>query len=218
MINLTIGTVPLAGVGFGVYRLRRFVGSPLRPLTRRLEALGEARESESDTGELSPRTRMMIAVVGLTLELDGRNRRSFGARTMRIRRVDALTGGPVSARSALIKHWAQQATGAGLRPLATRVSKRSADRMQALQPQLKELQRAHADDKVARQQALTRFYGEHNVNPLRSCAPSLLTPLVPSLPVLFSPRRQSLPDRLAGIVWVEEAANALDRPHERRDP
>jgi hypothetical protein len=48
------------------------------------------------------------------------------------------------------------------------------------------------------------FYREHNVNPFQSCAPTLLTLLAPSLPVLFSPRRQSLPDRMAGIVWVEE--------------
>jgi uncharacterized RDD family membrane protein YckC len=203
LINLTAGIVPLAGAGFGGYKLRRFLGPPLRPLTRRLEAWGKAHDFESGVGKLSPRTRILIEVVGLTLELDSRNRRSLGARAMRIRGADALTGGPVTIRSALIRNWAQRATSAGLRPLAKRASKRSTERMQALQPQLKELQRAHADDKAAQQQALMRFYQEHKINPFRSCAPTLLTVVAPSLAVLFSPRRQSLPDRLAGIVWVK---------------
>jgi uncharacterized RDD family membrane protein YckC len=202
LINLTAFIVPLAVTGFGGYKLRRFLGPPLRPLTRRVEGWRDAHDFESDTGKFSLRTRMLGEVVGLTLELDSRNRRSLGARAMRIRRVDALTGGPVTIRSALIRNWAQRATSAGLRPLAKRASKRSAERMQALQPQLKELQRAHADDEAAQQQALMRFYQEHNVNPFGSCAPTLLTLLAPSLAVLFSPRRQSLPDRLAGIVWV----------------
>ena len=204
LINLTVAIVALAGASFGGYKLRRFLGPALGPLTRRLEARGQALDFESSKGSFSLRTRMLIEVVGLTLEVDWRNRRSLGSRAMRIRRADALTGGPVTLRSALIRHWAQQATSAGLRPLAKRASKRSTERMQALQPQLKELQRAHADDEAVQQHALTSFYREHKVNPLRSCAPTLLTLLAPSLAVLFSPRRQSLPDRVAGIVWVQE--------------
>lgn len=203
LINLTVTIVPLAGVGFGAYKLRRFLGPRLRPLTRRLEAWGAAHGSESGTGKLSLRTRMLIEVVGLTLELDSRNRSSLGARTMRIQRADARTGGPVTVRGALIRNWAGRATSAGLRPLAKRASKRSTERLQALQPQLKELQRAHADDQAGKQQALMSFYKEHNVNPLGACVPTLLTLVAPSLAVLFSPRRQSLPDRLAGIVWVD---------------
>ena len=204
LINLTAGIVPLAVAGFGGYKLRRFLEPRLRPLTRRVEAWREAHDFESGEGKFSLRTRMLIEVVGLTFELDSRNRRSLGARAMRIRRADALTGGPVTVRSALIRNWAQRATSAGLRGLAKRASKQSAERMQALRPQIKELQRAHADDTAAQQQALMRFYREHNVNPLGSCVPTLLTPVAPSLVVLFSPRQQSLQDRLAGIVWVDE--------------
>ena len=204
LINLTVAIVPLAGAGFGGNKLRRFLGPPLGPLMRRLEAWGEAHGSDSDKRDLSPRARMLIEVVGLTLELDARNRRSVGARAMRIRRADALTGGPVTLPSALLRHWAQQAVGAGLRPVAKRVSQRFTERMQALQPQLEELKRSYADDKAAQQQALETFYREHDVNPFRSCAPTLLTLVAPSLPVLFSPRRQSLGERVAGIVWVLE--------------
>jgi membrane protein insertase Oxa1/YidC/SpoIIIJ len=87
--------------------------------------------------------------------------------------------------------------------LASRVMKRYAERMQALQPELKELQRAHRDDKAAQQEALMRFYREHNVNPLSSCLPTLVISVIaPWVPALLSPWRQNLPDRLAGIIWV----------------
>jgi uncharacterized RDD family membrane protein YckC len=204
LINLTAGIVPLAGVGFSGYKFRRFLGPRLRPLAGRLEAWGEAHGFERDEGKFSLRTRMLIEVVGLAFELDSRNARGLGARAMRIRRVDALTGGPVTVRSALIRNWVQRATSAGFRPLAKRASEQSAERMQALQPQIEELQRAHADDEAAQQQALMRFYRVHKVNPLGSCAPPLLPFVARSLVVLFSRRRQSLQDRLAGIVWVEE--------------
>jgi hypothetical protein len=75
--------------------------------------------------------------------------------------------------------------------------------MQALQAEVKELQRAHSDDKAAQQQALMRFYWERNVNLFGSCTPTLLTLVAPSLAALLSPHRQSLPDRLAGNVWVK---------------
>jgi membrane protein insertase Oxa1/YidC/SpoIIIJ len=77
--------------------------------------------------------------------------------------------------------------------------------MQALQAELKELRRAHSDDKTAQQETLMQFYEEHKVNPLGSCLPMLMISfVVPGVPALLSPRRQNLPDRLAGIVWVVE--------------
>jgi hypothetical protein len=80
LINLTAGIVPLAVAGFGGYKLRRFLGLPLRPLTRRVEGWLDAPDFESDAGKFSRRTRMLVEVVGLTLELDSRNRRRLGAR------------------------------------------------------------------------------------------------------------------------------------------
>jgi hypothetical protein len=93
LIDLTVAIVPLGGTGFGGYKLCRFLGPRLRPLTRRLEAWGDAHDCDgrleawfdahdfkSGTGKFSLRTRMLIEVVGLTLELDSRNRRSLGAR------------------------------------------------------------------------------------------------------------------------------------------
>jgi uncharacterized RDD family membrane protein YckC len=200
LINASLGIAWVVGIVFAGYRLRAFLGPPLRPLTRRLEERGLAGRK----GGLSLRVRALFLVSGLTFELDGRNRRSLGARVMRIRRVDMSSGGPVSVRGALIRHFAKTAIGAGLGGLIRPMTKRATDRMQALQPQLKELQQAHTDDKTAQQQALTRFYREHKVNPLRSCGAPVLPLLAPSLAVLFSPRRQNFLDRLAGIIWVME--------------
>jgi hypothetical protein len=205
LINLLAGVAIAAAGGLSIYRLRRWLGPPLRPVGKRFASCGQRNFDGSD-GKLPLRTPMMLLeVVGLTLDLDRVNRRSLGARVMRIRRADARTGGSVSARSVLIRHLAQRTSGAVLGPLASRGTKRYSEQMQALQPELKRLQRAHSDDKKAQQEALMRFYKEHKVSPLRSCLPPLVISVAAQrLPVLLSPRRQNLPDRLAGIVWVVE--------------
>jgi hypothetical protein len=201
LINLVVGVAVVAGAGFSMFKLRRWLGPPLRPVQRRVAAWGEGVHSSPGKLRLGP--RMLLEVVGLTFELDLINRRSLGTRVMRIRRADARTGGPVSARSVLVRNLAQRATRPVLGRLTSRVMKRYAERMQALQPELKELQRAHRDDKAAQQEALMRFYREHNVNPLSSCLPTLVISVIaPWVPALLSPWRQNLPDRLAGIIWV----------------
>lgn len=58
---------------------------------------------------------------------------------------------------------------------------RSMARMQKIQPQLKELQKKHKDDKQKLQQETMAFYKENNVNPLAGCLPLLL-----QMPVFFA--------------------------------
>src|SRR3954452_1890474 len=53
--------------------------------------------------------------------------------------------------------------------------------MQALQPQIKELQEKYKNDKQRMQQEMMRFYKENKVNPFASCIP-----LVAQLPVFFT--------------------------------
>ena len=63
--------------------------------------------------------------------------------------------------------------------------------MQALQPQIKELQAKYKNDKQRMQQEMMRFYKENKVNPFASCIP-----LVAQLPVfitLFYVLRNELP-------------------------
>ena len=58
---------------------------------------------------------------------------------------------------------------------------RSMRALQELQPQLKQIQEKHKDDKQAQQQAMMKFYQENEINPLASCFPLLL-----QLPVFFA--------------------------------
>jgi YidC/Oxa1 family membrane protein insertase len=63
--------------------------------------------------------------------------------------------------------------------------------MQALQPQMKELQEKYKNDKQRLQQEMMRFYKENKVNPFASCIP-----LIAQLPVfitLFYTLRHELP-------------------------
>jgi YidC/Oxa1 family membrane protein insertase len=64
--------------------------------------------------------------------------------------------------------------------------------LQALQPQLKEIQAKYKNDRQRMQQEMMRFYQENKVNPFASCIP-----LVAQLPVfitLFYVLRNELPD------------------------
>src|ERR1700760_4595916 len=69
---------------------------------------------------------------------------------------------------------------AALVPLTFRQIK-SMVRMQALAPQMKEIQAKYKDDKERQSQEMMKFYRENNVNPLGSCLP-----LVLQLPVFIS--------------------------------
>jgi YidC/Oxa1 family membrane protein insertase len=53
--------------------------------------------------------------------------------------------------------------------------------LQALQPQMKEIQEKYKDDRQRQQQEMMRFYQENKINPLSSCLPLLL-----QLPVFFA--------------------------------
>jgi YidC/Oxa1 family membrane protein insertase len=57
----------------------------------------------------------------------------------------------------------------------------SMQKLQRLQPQMKEIQNKYKDDKQRQQQELMKFYKENQVNPLGSCLP-----LVAQLPVFIS--------------------------------
>jgi YidC/Oxa1 family membrane protein insertase len=64
--------------------------------------------------------------------------------------------------------------------------------LQALQPQIKELQEKYKNDKQRMQQEMMRFYKENQVNPLASCLP-----LIAQFPVfisLFFVLKHELPD------------------------
>ena len=77
-------------------------------------------------------------------------------------------------------------------------------RLEALQPELAEIRRTHAHDPEAQRRALKEFYKRHRVHPAASCGPPLLGAAVTPAPVLWSPLNQTIPERLAGIVVVQD--------------
>jgi len=84
--------------------------------------------------------------------------------------------------------------------------------LQALQPQMKEIQEKYKNDKQRMQQEMMRFYKENKVNPFASCIP-----LIAQLPVfftLFQVLRHELPEDIgckagecaskAGFLFIED--------------
>jgi YidC/Oxa1 family membrane protein insertase len=84
--------------------------------------------------------------------------------------------------------------------------------LQALQPQIKELQEKYKNDKQRMQQEMMRIYKENKVNPFASCIP-----LIAQLPVfftLFQVLRHELPEDIgckagecaskAGFLFIED--------------
>lgn len=63
--------------------------------------------------------------------------------------------------------------------------------LQALQPQIKELQEKYKNDKQRMQQEMMRFYKENKVNPLASCVPLLAQ--LPVFITLFNVLKHELP-------------------------
>jgi YidC/Oxa1 family membrane protein insertase len=62
----------------------------------------------------------------------------------------------------------------------TQISTRSAKRMQALQPKIKELQEKYKDDPVKVQRKTMEFWKENKINPMAGCLPTVI-----QMPVFF---------------------------------
>jgi len=83
--------------------------------------------------------------------------------------------------------------------------------LQALQPQIKELQEKYKNDKQRMQQEMMRFYKENKVNPLASCFPLLAQ--IPVFITLFFLLRDELPDDIgceAGKCGAEASFFLID--------
>ena len=154
------------------------------------------------TFEPSAARRFASWLVGAGLGVLSRNWRGPGSRLLGLRRVDAHTGGPISVRSALVDEVLFAAWGAVTRPLLPSRVKRDRDRLVALRPQEKELERKYADDPQRRQRALLDFYKSNGVDPFKVWGVALLPGMLRSwLPAVW-PGGQRIRDRLTGTVVV----------------
>lgn len=136
---------------------------------------GDRKALEAETSEpiwhfeLSAARRFALWLAGACLNVRGRHRRSPGFRLLGLRRVDAHTGGPVSARSALAGEVIDAAWRAVTRPLFRFPAKRERERFDALRPRMKEIEHAYANDPEGRRRALMDFYKTNHMNPLTPC-------------------------------------------------
>jgi hypothetical protein len=188
--GLVIGALGAAG-GVAMALARRADGWD------RLERLGD----RASTALESKRVKRGIDVASFLASVGLRNTRGPGMKVMHLRRADARTGGPVTLRSAIIGqvcHWAWGRISPRLwRPRW----ERHQARMHDLQTELQELRRQHPDDKEAE----AAFYSSHkNVIPKGCCVWIVLSHAVQTLPMLFTPRRQTFWDWVAGIVVLRD--------------
>jgi 60Kd inner membrane protein/RDD family len=145
-----------------------------------------------------------IEAVSQPLIAQTRNWRSPGYRALGLRRVDARTGGPVTFRSAVMRSVATRLWGQATRSLVRPWQTRQSERLKAIQAEVREVQRAHADDQGAANRAVMEIYKRERVNPVSSCVPSLIAATAPQLPAIWSSLNQTIPERLAGVVVVRD--------------
>ena len=168
-------------------------------------------DSEPDFAERAPfgrlaepRWQVMMWVATAPLEIALRNWRSPGARAMGLRRVDARTGGPVSVRSAVTRKAVETAARELNRRVDRPFQRRFTERVEAMQAEMREARRAQAGDRDARERAAAEVLRRHHVRPWGPCGRGLLGLVPRYLPALWSPRNQTLTDRVAGILVVVE--------------
>lgn len=75
-------------------------------------------------------------------------------------------------------------------------------RMQALQPQLKEIQAKFKDNPQRLQQETMQFYKENKVNPMGGCLPMLVQ--IPVFIALYVVLRSAIELRYSGFLWISD--------------
>ena len=148
--------------------------------------------------------RIALAIGFAPLEVRGRHSRSPGWRVMGLRYADARTGGPVSVRSAIVRHAIRTVWSEVTSQLLEPWKARAQQRRDATFAEADAARRAHPEDPQARQQAMADAFAHGGAPVARGCAVQLLVTAAIDLPALWSPRHQTLPERIAGVVVVRD--------------
>ncbi len=90
----------------------------------------------------------------------------------------------------------------------TQKSNKSMQKMQSLQPKLKELQEKYKNDAAKLNQATMKLYKEEGINPMSGCFPMLLQ--MPLLFALFIVFRTTIELRSQGFIWWIKDLSAPD--------
>jgi RDD family len=148
------------------------------------------------------------AIIGAlrSLQLTERNWRSPGMRAVGIRRVDASTHGPVSIRSAFVGLLLQTGSERIGRTLGQPGTERARARQLAANDEIERM-RASRPDEDPKQLIIdsAAIRQRHGASTCTWMLPRMLLRLaVEQLPALWSRRRQTLTERLAGTVVIRE--------------
>lgn len=146
--------------------------------------------------------RRVIASVSTATEIGWRNWRTPGDRLLGIHRVDAVTGGPISVRSAVVRRLVNDLCPRLISDISRSSTRWNAEALKSLAPVLDDIRKQHTDDQEAMHRAMTAAYRERKFNPLRGCLWPLAGSVAALSPALWSRRRQTLPQRAAGIIVI----------------
>jgi hypothetical protein len=151
----------------------------------------------------SPELSAALSGASAGLAVASRNWRGPGFWVVGLRRVDARTGGIVSVRSALIGVLFDQAWQAATTRLFGSRAQRQRDRVSALGPQVRAVERKYADDPGARRRAVREFYKANDVNPLAGWGWLLAGPVVSQLALAVGSRRgRTVRDRITSTSVI----------------
>lgn len=152
--------------------------------------------------------KLALHLITFAVSASYKQRRSPGFRLLGLQLVDARTGGELSRQQEVIRHITRQAWSLVCRQLISTPKVQASLDHERLKSEIQAAQDRCAGDSDALQHEIIRIHSENKVHPARiSCLPALVRPLLIAaidLPAFWSPLKQSLPDRLAGIVTIRD--------------
>jgi uncharacterized RDD family membrane protein YckC len=203
IVDIAIGVAGIALAAVGAL----FVTEHNKWSRERVERLIDKLEGAKTRGpDLSDLILSTAPGVGLTMGVVRRNRQTYGQKLMRIRRVSADDGGPVTVRSAIIHHVASRLIVAAGTQATRPAVKRHRERLKALQPELAAIKREHPDDHVACLREAVKLCRRHRLAPISAATVATTGVLlaVNSAVPLVHPLRQGLPDIAARIATTSQ--------------
>jgi hypothetical protein len=183
------------------------VGAASGAVYERVRGEREAPAPEAEAGTFTSWPtgwkRAALSGAGRGLGVSSRNWRNPGFRVLGLRRVDARTGGAVTARGALAGELFVALRGAVSAPSLQAITDRWREERNGLRPQVEEIERAYAADPLERQRAIVALYQGRDMKPFAGCGRHLLGSLITALLLDSVPwRGRSIYDRLTGTAVV----------------
>jgi hypothetical protein len=197
----TVGVLIAAAlVGFA---LRKRLPWPAARLQTRFGLEPPEDGEERKPFELTKPQLLALMTFTSVLSVWGRNLRGPGARIMRLRRVEARTGGAIQIRTAIVRNVADAVWRWAINQMFKPLENRSRETREAFSAELSELSQQHADNPEALHQAIAGLHGVRKV-PFKSCLWLIPWSAATEFPRLWSPDRLSVGDQLAGITIIDE--------------